>query len=91
MNLDTKHTPGPWHRRIDQREICNADNDVICETWSWMGLLEADANEHLIAAAPDLFIELKTLLGILHPDEKARYPANIRRSLAAIAKAQGLS
>lgn len=50
-------TPGPW-RRAGHRSIAaglGISRVTICELYSWGDCSEADANEALIAAAPDLF------------------------------------
>ncbi len=49
-------TPGPW-RRVGYRTIAagsGADRKTICELYSWGDCTEADGNEALIAAAPEL-------------------------------------
>ena len=104
--MEPKHTPGPWqveettdynavYRVMDEQEVTVA----LCyqqpnDTWL------AKDNARLIAAAPELLIELKHALA----DVKARLhvmPANVRdierailnaqivRYEAAIAKAEG--
>ncbi len=47
---------GPW-RRVGHRQIMDAEGAVVCEVWSSVGIQEANANEDLIAAAPDLLVE----------------------------------
>lgn len=53
----TAHTPGPWevagHRQV------TSPAGIICEVFSHMGIAEADANERLIAVAPDLLAALE--------------------------------
>ena len=45
----------------------------------------------LIANAPALLDELKTLVAIIHPDEKARYPGLFPRCRELIAEIEGES
>lgn len=56
------HTPGPW--RADRRDILAPDCRCIAEVCSGAAssLEEADANERLIAAAPQLLEALRVLL-----------------------------
>lgn len=49
--MSAMHTKGPWRRN---RRVIESDSGVICDVWSHMGIEEADANERLIAAAPEL-------------------------------------
>jgi hypothetical protein len=55
----TTFTPGPWHEH-SHRQIGPA-RGVVCEVWSAIGdtpddaIAQADANCHLIAAAPALY------------------------------------
>lgn len=51
----TSHTLGPWH--VGRRTI-ESPAGTICETYSHMGIEEANANERLIASAPDLLAAL---------------------------------
>lgn len=67
-------TPGPWHldRHDGFREPSTDDfaivaPTVICPAIVWGGLRESEANANLIAAAPDLFAELRETL-IALPD-----------------------
>lgn len=53
-------TPGPWH--VGSHRYIGSPAGTICETLSHMGIEEADANERLIAAAPDLYEALADLL-----------------------------
>lgn len=58
-------TPGPW-RRLSHRLIVAGEGEQtkpVCEVWSrGVGNGEADANEYLIAAAPELYRALEDLL-----------------------------
>ena len=58
--MNTNWTPGPWE--VGTHRCIRSATGVICGTYSHMGTAEANANEHLIAAAPDLY---EALLGIL--------------------------
>ena len=66
---EIKHTPGPWaragHRQIAQ--VSGTDLPMtICEVWSGgVGIEQADANERLIAASPDLFEAARAAEAIL--------------------------
>jgi hypothetical protein len=93
-----KHTPGPWRKDNNPRNIIANGRD-IAHTWGRFEDDEADANAHLISAAPDL---LKALHDVLRycvtpsglPDKnKGRTPeqdAAMARANAAIAKANGV-
>lgn len=65
--LSPNFTPGPWlaigHRRI----LGNTPASLpICEVWSGgVGIDQADANERLIAAAPDLYQALRSALVVV--------------------------
>jgi hypothetical protein len=66
-----KYTPGPW-RLIDSRQIAKSDGGVIATAW-WFGnkgtvpKAEAEANAHLIAAAPEMYECLKIFRDNIHP------------------------
>ncbi len=60
-------TPGPW-RRAGHRSIAagvGVSRVTICELYSWGDCSEADANEALIAAAPDLFAAAEAAAAVL--------------------------
>ncbi len=80
-------TAAPW-RRVGHRTISagtGPDRVTICELYSWGDCTEADGNEALIAAAPELFAaasEVFVLLdagfltvGTLAADDPARVAA----------------
>ncbi|WP_316150477.1 hypothetical protein [Cupriavidus sp. BIC8F] len=52
--MKPQHTAGPWH--ADRRDILTTENQCIATVWSGAAasLDEADANERLFAAGPDL-------------------------------------
>lgn len=59
--MSAQHTPGPWERDDKGRTISSAKGP-ICECFSGpVGVEECDANERLIAAAPDLLNALESL------------------------------
>lgn len=60
---DTKHTQGPWHEG-SHRSI-ESHGGTICEVYSHMGIEEADANQKLIAAAPELLNDAQELASLL--------------------------
>lgn len=60
-----RFTPGPWHEH-SHRQI-GPDAGIVCEVWSALGwgdtaIAEADANVHLIAAAPTMYAALRAAL-----------------------------
>ena len=61
-------TPGPW-RRVGHRTIAvgtGLDAVSICEVFSGgVGIDQADANEALIEAAPDLFAAAAEVFGLI--------------------------
>lgn len=58
--MGAENIKGPW-RRASHRQIMDAEGSVVCEVWSSVGIKEADANENVIAAAPDLFAAFEAL------------------------------
>jgi len=97
-------TPAPW-RRVGHRTISagtGPDRVTICELYSWGDCTEADANEALIEAAPELYAAAAEVLGLidtgvltvgsLAADDPARVSAcgRVFDALAAVlAKAAG--
>jgi hypothetical protein len=84
---------GPW-RRVGHRQIMDADGAVVCEVWSSVGIQEADANEELIAAAPDMLKTLRLVLAEAlgpapHSDFSFLPPAVVDQLRAVIIKATG--
>lgn len=51
--MGAENIKGPW-RRASHRQIMDAEGSVVCEVWSSVGIREANANENVIAAAPEL-------------------------------------
>lgn len=87
---DTKHTPGPWHEGSHRQVVAGEGikTGTICEVWSWMGIEEADANQKLIAAAPDLLDALVDAVRYAQGGD-VLHPAALSRARAAITKATG--
>ena len=89
---DTKHTPGPWTISDEIGEmngrIIYDEEYGIGEAWDLNGNPENAANAHLIAAAPDLFEALESLLSELDFTETYPFPSEAK-ARAAIAKAKG--
>ena len=93
---ETRHTQGPW----EAKRINNSTGDTlyhchifvepsICGVWSPPGNAEAEANTHLIAAAPDLLAALEDILAATNlrgSDHTLEAKAK-----AAITKAKGLT
>lgn len=92
--MTTTHTRGPWH--ADRRDILTTENRCIATVWSGAAasLEEADANEWLFSAGPELLaaaIEAEALLTKQRwradsPDPEAVALRNLR---SAISKAIG--
>ena len=71
----SKHTPGPWELDVENEEdavrrfVVNARQFTIGE-WQIADMIDGDdetrrANARLIAAAPDMLDELKSILEVL--------------------------
>lgn len=92
--MSTKRTAGPWH--ADRRDILTTENRCIATVWSGAAasLEEADANERLFAAGPELLaaaIEAEAIFTRQRwradsPDPEA---IALRALRAAISKATG--
>ena len=83
-------TPGPWHEG-SHRSI-ESQSGTICEVYSHMGIEEADANQKLIAAAPDLLASLREALKIIDAYRRVSGgdgDITAMNARAAIAKATG--
>ena len=60
-------TAAPW-RRVGHRTIAagsGPDRVTICELYSWGDCTEADGNEALISAAPELFAAASEVFALL--------------------------
>lgn len=88
-------TPGPW-REHSHRQI-GPDAGIVCEVWAAIGwgdaaIVEADANVHLIAAAPELYEALRTALVIVSGcNADGLFSVEERTIRTALAKAEGRS
>jgi len=97
--MSASHTPGPW--RADRRAILAGEGmqtRCIAEVWSGAAasLQEADANERLIAAAPELLAALERLVANIERwletgavATAAESHAMYDQMVAVIAKAKG--
>ena len=95
----SKYTPGPWEVCPSNNEIINTDHGrlpfAIRAGYTLIGALyENEANARLIAAAPDLLLELDNCLDLLvtcFPDspDNSRIGVAVTKARAAIAKATG--
>lgn len=90
-----KHTPGPWE--IEGYNIYGPSDQRIVELWDGVEE-EAEANAHLIAAAPIMLQELKEVVphleymagGMTHAGWKTKEAQEcLERVLAVIAEAEG--
>jgi len=91
-----KHTPGPWHVQAitDGRNIRDSSNRGVARAGEYYGRSsdlnikkdEAEANKHLIAAAPEL---LEALERIVNDSMHKVHPIASQMALAAINKAIG--
>jgi hypothetical protein len=87
-----KHAPGPWH--LDVPYIEDSTNARIA---SLASRFEAEANGHLLAAAPDLFAALKAIIDSVasctddygKPTTEICQVSDFSEARAAIAKAEG--
>jgi hypothetical protein len=99
----SKHTQGPWKYRLNNSAVAFRVTDVrerLVTSISWNSVSdehfpprdEAEANAHLIAAAPELLEALETLVRnkrlIMTEENFAKNPG-LQAAVAAIAKATG--
>lgn len=91
MKTTVKHSPGPW--TADRRQITDAGKAVIASTFSGAcySLEQCDANDRLIAAAPELLGALVDLLKFMDPCEMDDDVPAVINARAAIAKAAGVT
>jgi hypothetical protein len=102
----TKHTQGPWHVFISERAIgvSSARSDLAYTRInepppipmdSERAAVEDIANAHLIAAAPELLVELESIAEIFNTDGespttlRAQMLTSMQRIAPLIAKARG--
>lgn len=101
---ETKHTPGPWkavnrqyHSRLgicDDWGVVSERGDDLLELFGNDGYDEpreipAEANAHLIAAAPNMLEALQYVVGNGFLPEGGDERSALSRCRAAIAKAEG--
>ena len=77
--MNAPHTAGPWS--VGSHRSITSPSGTICETYSHMGESEADANERLIAAAPDLLNALEDILYWTTDKEKTKAEWNAMRAI----------
>ena len=94
----TTHTPGPWRvcpvgpdddytksRTVGEDRDDESPHKLrVAEAYAWGCCSERDANARLIAAAPDLLVQLKALATQIEMTTGLSVPPGV---LAAIAKA----
>ena len=95
MSENPKHTPGPWTiepRKCGSGYWVQAGDVSICEIWHDD---KAEADAHLIAAAPEMFDALCKVMGAFADTEKptasglSMFRAAYKAADAAIKKARG--
>lgn len=103
---DTKFTPGPWsivdrgqheeNERDEWKALMADDGRHVAHVCLWGGPdAQADANAHLLAAAPDLYAALRTMLEafqVTTPKNEAEAMKNInarRIAREVLSKAEG--
>jgi len=90
----TKHTPGPWKLGPSLGEVRDDDDNVLCDVYDDNDE-QAEADAHLIAAAPDLLAACEACMTLLvRYENRSVAPeigtgAAINAAHAAIAKARG--
>lgn len=95
--MSNKHTPGPWiHSGKIAGDIVDANGVLVCTVAGSIVTAERDdANQAIIAAAPDMLAALMGLeiaasgAGVPHPQERKLLHEQIFAARAAIAKAEG--
>lgn len=86
-----KHTPGPW--AFENGDVFRAENGIgaivayLNREDSHLEKGEAEANAHVISAAPCLLVAVQELLAFL-PDGKADFET-LRFARSAVARAYG--
>jgi len=95
MNMEKKHTPGPWktqtHISLDRLEIRDANGRRIaeCAMDFPMSAKTHDANASLIAAAPELLEALQEIVTAADGEGWSQLDASFTKARAAISKAIG--
>jgi hypothetical protein len=100
MSEEMKHTPGPWVASDDKRGIWDiiADGHMLAQVWRVthgpVNDLPAEANAHLMAAAPDLLEALQMLRDHQNGPPLPSYEAGWTKAMAltdaAIARVHAL-
>ena len=89
--MKNKHTPGPWTIDEAGRLVVDEDGRLVADCWAELrsdsGVLLADLR--LIAAAPDLLDELKSILESLRHGRSVETIHEARRIEVLIEKATG--
>ncbi|MFO0447229.1 MAG: hypothetical protein ACK52I_00840 [Pseudomonadota bacterium] len=89
--MNTKHTPGPWHRNEEDGTIANSGGMVVAAAYELRHETTSDveeANARLIAAAPDLLAALDALIVAIYEGKYVDpYSDVYRDALNARAKA----
>ena len=97
---ETKFTPGPWTATSYPDSLEASVLAPICGTEAigeiaWIGennfKTQAEANAHLIAAAPEMYEALEQCLERLEVIDPARLSNRIANAKAVLAKARGES
>lgn len=98
--MKPKHSPAPWKIRDNQLTVEGSDGRAVCQ-FNWMLRRRAgdkrdystqEANARLIAAAPDLLVQLKDLVRCIREFQLGDYSPlmdEIFDSEAAIRDAEG--
>ena len=84
----SKHTPGPWivvSRGMFSPKVVDANGLGICHT-PYAGAPPAEANAHLIAAAPDLLEALRSIADCCDEEHAARDYASRQAEIRGIAR-----
>lgn len=98
--MSANHTKGPWNNYQGDDIYCvyDADGKKICTIepvdivgWNAVHREEADANEALIAAAPELLEALDKLVNCISETRGPDASDALDCALSAIAKARGES
>lgn len=89
--IPPRYTPGPWQRR-GHRQIVAPGGIAICEVFSGaVGIDQANANEDLIAAAPDMFACLRfALVAVANCNVDHRFDREERMIRSTLAVALGV-
>lgn len=92
------HTPGLWHaasynNKAGDNDVCDEKGRLIAEVTNWE---ETEANELLIAAAPEMLEALRYALHVIEgngmhrvTDRSTGWPNLVSMVNAVIAKAEG--